>query len=183
MRAAIERRGEPDFDTREIITRWQQVLDALRTDPFSATGQVEWLAKYQLLESMRSRGGLTWDNDKLRALDLQWHDLRPERSIVSRLDAAGKIERIFSPGEVAYAAYHAPETTRAYLRGGLIERYPHNVTSAGWDGITLDIPGYRDLVRIPTPRPARATFELVGGMLDGSTSVEDFLVRLTGTRH
>ena len=56
VRAAIERRGEPDFDTREIITRWQQVLDALRTDPFSATGQVEWLAKYQLLESMRSRG-------------------------------------------------------------------------------------------------------------------------------
>ncbi|MGO1638093.1 depupylase/deamidase Dop [Ancrocorticia populi] len=181
VRAAIERRGEPDFDTTEILTRWQEVLDALRTDPFSASGQVEWVAKYQLLESMRARSGLTWDNDKLRALDLQWHDLRPERSIVARLDAAGKIERIFSPGEVAYAAYHAPETTRAYLRGGLIEKYPDNVSSAGWDGITLDIPGYQDLVRIPTPRPARAIYELIGPMLENSTSIEDFLVRLTGT--
>lgn len=182
VRAAIERHGEPDFDTREILTRWQQVLDGLSNDVSSVAPQVEWVAKYQLMEGMRQRGGLSWDNDKLRALDLQWHDLRPERSIVARLDAAGQVERIFSASEVAYAAQHAPETTRAYLRGGLIERYPDGVASAGWDGITLDIPGYRDLVRIPTPRPARATYELVGGLLDRSSSLEDFLVSLTSTR-
>ncbi len=179
IRGEIERRGEPDFDTEEILTRWQQVIDTLRTNMFAAAPQVEWVAKYQLLEGMRQRGGLSWDNDKLRALDLQWHDLRPERSIVAKLDAAGQIERIFSQAEVAYAAEHAPESTRAYLRGGLIERYPANVAAAGWDGIVLDVPGYRDLVRLPTTRPARATSALVGEILEGSQSVEDFLIRLT----
>ncbi len=182
IRDAIERRGEPDFDTDEILTRWQQVIDMLRGDIFSASGQVEWVAKYQLLEGMRQRGGFTWDNDKLRALDLQWHDLRPDRSIVSRLDAAGTIERVFSQAEVAYAAQHAPESTRAYLRGGLIERFPDNVAAAGWDGIVLDVPGYRDLVRLPTTRPARATSALVGDILEGATSVEDFLIRLTSAK-
>ncbi|MCF2706219.1 proteasome accessory factor PafA2 [Arcanobacterium haemolyticum] len=179
VRAAVERRGEPDFDTAEILTRWQQVLDALRTDIFSAAGQVEWVAKYALLERMRRRGNLSWDDDKLRALDLQWHDLRPERSIVAKLDAAGKVERIFSDDEVRYAAMHAPESTRAYLRGGLITKFPRNVESAGWDGIVLDVPGYEDLVRLPLMRPARATKDLVGPILDSAADIEDFLMRLT----
>ncbi|MGO1594496.1 MAG: depupylase/deamidase Dop, partial [Ancrocorticia sp.] len=123
IRGAVERAGQPDFDTDEILTLWQQVLDALKKDVFSAAKQVEWVAKYQLMEGMRQRGGLSWDNDKLRALDVQWHDVRPERSIVARLDAAGAVDRIFSPHEVDYATHHAPEATRAYLRGGLIEHY------------------------------------------------------------
>ncbi|MCI1675541.1 MAG: proteasome accessory factor PafA2 [Ancrocorticia sp.] len=179
VRRAVERREQhPDFDTQEILRRWQDVLDALRCDVISAAPQVEWVAKYALLEGMRQRGNLSWDNDKLRALDLQWHDLRPERSIVHRLDAAGRVERIFTPAQVAYAALHAPESTRAYLRGALIERFADHVAAAGWDGIVLDVPGYEHLVRLPLLRPQKATRELVGGILEGSQSVEDFLIRL-----
>ena len=179
VRDAIARFGEPDFDTQEVLNRWQEVLDALKKDVFSAARQVEWVAKYQLLENMRVRGAMDWNNDKLRALDLQWHDMRPERSIVRRLDQAGQVERIFSQQEVAYAATHAPESTRAFLRGGLIDKFPENVAAAGWDGIILDVPGYKDLVRLPTIRPSRGTRPLVGQMLESSQSVEDFLIRLT----
>lgn len=179
VRTALEGRCEVDFDTREILATWQEVLDLLRTDIFAASGKVEWVAKYQMLDSMRQRTGGSWDNDKLRAFDLQWHDLRPERSIVNRLDQAGRIERLFGPEQVMWAVRHAPESTRAYLRGGLIRRFPERVAAAGWDGVTLDVPGYDSLVRIPLMHPERATRELVGEILEGAVSVEDFLVRLT----
>lgn len=179
VREALDERGEADFDTREVLATWQEVLDLLRADIFAASGKVEWVAKYQMLESMRRRTGGSWDNDKLRAFDLQWHDLRPERSIVNRLDHAGRIERLFQPEQVMWAVRHAPESTRAYLRGGLIRRFPDRVAAAGWDGVTLDVPGYDSLVRIPLMHPERATRELVGEILEGADSVEDFLVRLT----
>lgn len=179
VREALEAHGEKDADTWDMLELWQDVLDTLRTDMFALAGKVEWIAKYQMLEQMRQRGGLSWDNDKLRALDLQWHDLRPERSIVNRLDQAGRVERLFSQNEVAHAARYAPESTRAFLRGGLIDKFGENVAGAGWDGIVLDVPGQEDLVRLPLMNPERATRDLVGDILDASTSIEDFLVRLT----
>ncbi len=179
VREALEQVGEIDFDTQEILDLWQEVLDALRTDMFSVAGKIEWIAKFQMMDSLRQRGGLSWDNDKLRAFDLQWHDLRPEKSIVNRLDQVGRIERIFHPEQVLWATTHAPESTRAYLRGGLIRRFAGNIAAAGWDGIVLDVPGYDDLVRIPTMHPQRGTRRLVGDILEGSSSIEDFLVRLT----
>lgn len=176
---AVRAAGEADADTAEVLSRWRQVLDALANGIFGAAAQVEWVAKYQLLESMRARAGLSWDDDKLRALDLQWHDLRPERSIVARLRAAGRVETLFSDDELAAAAVHAPATTRAYLRGGLIASFPGKVAAAGWDGIVLDVPGQDNLLRLPLAHPDRATRELVGDLLEGAQSVEDFLVRLS----
>ncbi|MBE6483462.1 MAG: proteasome accessory factor PafA2 [Actinomycetaceae bacterium] len=176
IREELAKRGEPDFDTAEILQRWQWTIDTLRSDMFAAAPRVEWVAKYQLLESMRLRSNARWDDDKLRALDLQWHDLRPERSIVRKLDAAGKVERLFTPAEVAAAVTQAPESTRAFLRGGLIARFPGRVAAAGWDGVVLDA---GELIRIPTIHPDRATRALVGQILDNANTVEEFLAGLT----
>ncbi|MDO4887131.1 MAG: depupylase/deamidase Dop [Actinomycetaceae bacterium] len=175
-REAVERDGGPDFDTAEVLDYWQKVLDALRTDMDGAAPMVEWVAKYQLLQALRTRGGVTWDDDKLRALDLQWHDLRPERSIVARLDAAGQVKRIFGPDEVAHAQRHAPQSTRAFLRGGLIDAFGEKVPAAGWDGVVLDVGG--QLVRLPLAHPGRATSAHVGSILADSASPADFLSRL-----
>ena len=40
------------------------------------------------------RDGLDWDDPKLSLLDLQYHDVRPERSLYERLVRAGKVERL-----------------------------------------------------------------------------------------
>ncbi len=179
VREAVERHGGGDQDTYEILTRWQEVLDALGTDMFRAIGQVEWVAKYALLEQMRARSGCTWDNDKLRALDLQWHDLRPERSIVAKLSTAGRVERIFSEEEVAWASSHAPESTRAFLRGGLIEKFASAIESAGWDGIVIDTGG-QDLQRLPLMNPHMATKAAAGKTLEESLDIHDFLSHFVG---
>lgn len=177
--AVLDEFDSLDDSAREVLNRWDEVLSKLRTDVFSAAPQVEWVAKYQLLNSMRQRGGLTWDSDKLRAIDLQWHDMRPEKSIVAKLRAAGHVESLFTTAELDAAARHAPQTTRAYLRGGLIAAFGSQVAAAGWDGVVLDIPSKADLVRIPLNYPERATRELVGELLEGAESAQDFLNRWT----
>ncbi|MFY9263024.1 MAG: proteasome accessory factor PafA2 [Actinomycetaceae bacterium] len=179
VREAVEQHDIRDEETWEILNLWQEVLDKFRVDIFANASKIEWVAKYQMLEQMRQRGGLSWDNDKLRALDLQWHDLRPERSIVRRLDKAGRIDRLFTDAEVAQAAVYAPESTRAYLRGGLIRKFGRNIAAAGWNGITLDIPGRVDLLRLPLMYPERATKALVGDILEESATIEEFIHRLS----
>ena len=176
---AVQASGETDSHTCEVLDYWKQVLDVLSSDIFSAAAQVEWVAKYQLLQSLRERGGLSWDNERLLALDLQWHDVSPERSIVAKLDAAGKIERLITHGEVLHALLHAPEITRAYLRGGLISAFPHNIAAAGWNGIILDIPDYDRLLRLPLTNPHEASRGHYGKVLEEAETIQDFVNRLS----
>ena len=177
VREAVERSGGADPDTAEVLEYWQLILDLLdRRDWDAAAPMVEWAAKRRLLEGMRERGGLAWDDAKLRAVDLQWHDLRPGKSIVERLDAAGQVARLFGRDDVERAAAQAPKDTRAFLRGGLVAKFPSAVPAAGWDGVVLD--DSRELVRLPTLHPERGTEAHVGQMLAAASDPADFLRRL-----
>ena len=57
--------------------------------PASSTG---WPSS-QLIEAYRDRHGCDWDDHRLAALDLQYHDLRPERSLFARLDTERLVDR------------------------------------------------------------------------------------------
>lgn len=174
----VETHGGPDWDTREVLDLWQNTLDKLRHNLWDAAPEVEWVAKYQLLEGMRQRSGLSWDSDKLRAIDLQWHDLRAERSIVNKLAQAGRVTRFFTDAEVAWAVTNPPAGTRAYLRGELIRRYGKQVISASWTSGVVDAGG-EELVRIPLLDPLGGTREKVGEALDASPTPADFIAKLT----
>lgn len=63
----------------EVLRRWESVLHGLETDPWSLARQLDWVAKLQLLEAYRDRHGCPWDDPRLAAVDLQYHDLRPAR--------------------------------------------------------------------------------------------------------
>ncbi|XCB30139.1 depupylase/deamidase Dop [Arcanobacterium hippocoleae] len=139
VREAINCRGEPDFDTQEILTVWQEVLDALRSDLSRAARKVEWAAKYLTLETLRERGNFAWDDAHLRAFDLQWHDLRPERSLAQKLISLGQVETLFDDNTVQWAVTNPPESTRAYLRGKLIQKFGDEIASAAWTSVVFDL--------------------------------------------
>ncbi|MFC2778963.1 proteasome accessory factor PafA2 family protein, partial [Actinomyces sp.] len=94
------------------LALWRQVLDALEQWRHDGSGpaaqMVEWVAKYELCEGLRRRSGTGWDDPRLAALDIQWADLRPGRSVVDRLDAAGRIHRLASEAEIQRAADTPP---------------------------------------------------------------------------
>lgn len=172
---ALEAHGDVDEQTREVLTYWEEVLSALSTDIFSAAARVEWVAKYQLLQSMRERGGLEWDSPRLQALDVQWHDVSPQRSIIAKLERAGKIERLVSENEIRKALTHPPETSRAWLRGSLISTFPRNIAAAGWNGIICDIPEYEELLRLGLANPYAATREDYARALSEAKTLKDFI--------
>ena len=63
-------------ENREVLDRWEAVLSALETDPLTLHRELDWVAKHRLIQAYRDRDGLEWSDPKLRAIDLQYHDVR-----------------------------------------------------------------------------------------------------------
>ncbi|WP_147917622.1 depupylase/deamidase Dop [Ruania zhangjianzhongii] len=171
--------GQADPATENLLRRWAEVLERLDSDVQSAAREVEWVAKLRVLEGMRRRHGLDWDSPRLAALDLQWSDLRPERSVYSRLETAGAVETLVEHAEVERALAQAPSDTRAYFRGEAIRRYGPQVAAANWDAVVFDVAESESLQRVPTPDPWRGTRAHVGELLDRSADAGALLAELT----
>ncbi|GGI06938.1 depupylase/deamidase Dop [Isoptericola cucumis] len=172
--------GGPDAETAAVVERWRSVVHRLATDPASCLREVEWVAKRRVLEGLRSRDGLDWDHPRLRALDLQWSDVRPERGIYHRLVASGAVERLVDDESVADAVHHPPTDTRAWFRGEVMARYPDEVSAASWDSVIFDVDGAPALQRVPMLDPTRGTRRHIGSLLDASADAAALLKGLRG---
>ncbi|WP_144792283.1 depupylase/deamidase Dop [Kocuria palustris] len=147
----------PDEDTAEILSMWREALDTLETDPMAMADRLDWVAKLQLLEGYRERGGLSWDDAKLAMIDVQYHDIRPEKGLSRKLEAAGRLRWLFDEEQIAAAMWTPPADTRADFRGRVVARFPDQVVAAGWDTVALELPGLRRGARIAMPEPAELT--------------------------
>ncbi|MCA5893534.1 proteasome accessory factor PafA2 [Isoptericola sp. NEAU-Y5] len=169
-----------DDGSRTVVERWRSVLERLGSDPASCAREVEWVAKRRLLEGLRARDGLAWDHPRLRTLDLQWTDVRPERGIYHRLVASGAVERLVDEQRVADAVHHPPADTRAWFRGEVMARYPDEVSAASWDSVIFDVAGAPALQRVPMLDPTRGTRRHIGALLDASPDAAALLKGLRG---
>ena len=157
----------------DVLARWEHVLTGLETDPESVAGQVDWVAKRRVIEGWRERHGASWDDPRVAALALQYHDLRPERSLAAR---AG-LERITNDAEVERARTEPPEDTRAYFRGRCLSKFASSIVAANWDSLVFDV-GSEPLRRVPMMEPTRGTRAHVGTLLDECTTPAELLDRL-----
>ena len=157
----------------DVLARWEATLEALETDPASLATTVDWVAKRTLLAAYADRHGLAWDSPRLAAMDLQYHDLRPERSLAARLG----LERISSDEEVLAAVSEPPTTTRAYFRGKCLQRFASSIVAANWDSLVFDIGG-DPLRRVPMMEPLKGTAAMVDALLDSCATPAELLDRL-----
>jgi Pup amidohydrolase len=149
------------------------VLTRLETDPASAADVVDWVAKRRLLDGYRERHDLSWDDPRLAAIGLQYHDLRPERCLAER---AG-LQRLVDPAEVARAVTDPPGSTRAYFRGRCLQKWPESIVAANWDSLVFDVGG-DPLRRVPMMEPSRGTEEHVGTLIEECGTAAELLARL-----
>ncbi len=178
VRRYVKDRDQPlDATGEEVLTRWEAVLATAEEDPRLLAGQVDWATKLELLEGYRARHGLEWTSDRLKMVDLQYHDVRRDKGLYHRLAARGRIERLVGDDEVAAAVRTPPEDTRAWFRGECIRRFRSQVVAAGWDALILD-PGQDSLQRVPMMEPGRGTRVQVGALLDEVEDVAGLLARL-----
>ncbi|MGI9608159.1 MAG: depupylase/deamidase Dop [Acidimicrobiales bacterium] len=172
-RHGVETAGGPV--ALDVIERWQRVLDGLRRDPMELSDQLDWVAKYRLLDAYRDRHGLGWDNARMAAMDIQYHDVRPDRSLARRIG----LERISTEEEVQAAVTDPPEDTRAFFRGECLRKWGDHIVAANWDSIVFDV-GVDPLRRVPMMEPTRGTRAHVGTVLEESETPSDLLERLRG---
>ena len=157
----------------DVLHRWEEVLTGLETDPSTVADVVDWVAKERLLEGYRERHGLEWGDDRLAAIGLQYHDLRPDRCLASR---AG-LQTIADPDAVLRAVTEPPETTRAYFRGRCLQKWPESIVAANWDSLVFDVGG-DPLRRVPMMEPTRGTAAHVGTLIDECETAAELLSRL-----
>lgn len=169
----------PDL-TRDVLARWQDTLDRLARDPMDLVRELDWVAKLSLLERYRERDGLDWDHAKLHLVDLQYHDVRPDRGLYHQLVRTGRIERLLTDDDIVAAVTEPPHDTRAFFRGRCLARFAGQVAAASWDSVIFDLPGHESLQRIPTMEPLRGTAEHVAALFDTCDSAEALFDALTG---
>ncbi len=158
---------------QEVLRRWEDVLTGLESDPSTLAPQVDWIAKHRLIDGYRERHDLRWDDARLAAMDLQYHDLRPERSLAARVG----LERIATDAEMVAATTEPPPDTRAYFRGRCLQRWPESIVAANWDSLVFDVGG-DPLRRVPMMEPLRGTEAHVGSLIDGCETAADLLQKL-----
>ena len=154
-------------------TGGRQVLAGLETDPLTLATQLDWVAKLRLLDAYRERNDMEWSNARLRAMDIQYHDLRPGTSLFHRM----KMEKLIDDADVEDAVTEPPRDTRAYFRGKCLQKWGSSVAAANWDSIVFDLGG-DPLRRVPMMEPLRGTAAHVDTLLESCATPAELLAKL-----
>ena len=162
-----------------VLDEWESVLGDLERDPMSTADRLDWVAKKRLIDGYVKRDELENDDPKLRALDLQYHDIDPASGLYHRLVASGRMRRLFTDEEVAAAVVTPPERTRAWFRGTCVERFSESMVAANWDSLVFDI-DEPHLKRVPMMEPLRGSKAAVGPLLDSVGSAAELIAALEG---
>ena len=170
---------EIDPVTAEVMSRWEQVLAAIETDPMVADRQLDWVAKLRLIEAYRDRRGLSWDDPKLALVDLQYHDVRMDKSLYYKLLEQGQMERLVSEEDILRAVLEPPSDTRAWFRGQALRRFSASIATASWDAIVFDV-GRHALQKIPMLEPLRGTKRMTEALFSACETAEDLLDLIQG---
>src|SRR5581483_3955683 len=157
----------------DVLRRWEAVLTALESDWRSLANQLDWVAKYEIINGYRERHDLPWNSPRLHAMDLQYSDVRPEKSLFAKLP----VERLTTDAAVDLAMSEPPPDTRAYFRGKCLQRWASSIAAANWDSLVFDL-GTDPLRRVPMMEPLRGTAAVVDTLLEGCSSPAELLERL-----
>jgi len=176
---AVRYLGQHELDPtyKDVVEMWQRVLESLERDPMELAGEIDWVAKKAMIEGFMERKALDWGASQVRLLDLQYHDLRPEKGLYFLLERQGRVKRLVSDGEIEAAIQEPPVDTRAYFRGQCLTRFPGEVFGVNWDSISFGI-GDEPIKRILMAEPLKGTKAHVADLLASSKSAADLVKNL-----
>jgi len=163
--------------TGDVLLRWGRVLDALEREPRDLADSIDWVAKLVMIENFMERKGLDWRSSQVQMLDLQYHDIRPEKGLYYLLERQGKMERLASEEEIKDAVSQPPEDTRAYFRGRCLRKYGNEVFGVNWDSLSFGI-GDEPIKRVLMAEPLKGTKAHVEELLASSRDAAELVRNL-----
>lgn len=115
--AAEKHLSGKDSDTDRLISEWGKTLDALSKDPYLLVGKIDWISKKWLIELFLESEGKDWDDPAAVSLDLEYHNLNPEKGLSFALEEEREVTRRASDSAIRLATVSPPRNTRASARG------------------------------------------------------------------
>jgi proteasome accessory factor A len=162
QRYAAGRQLEPWYG--EILREWEIVLAALERDPLELSDRIDWIIKKVMIERFMERKGVDWESAQVQMMDLQYHDIRPEKGLYHLLERQGQVRRVVTDGEIMRAITEPPEDTRAYFRGHCLKRYGDQVFGVNWDSISFGV-GDEPIKRVLMAEPLKGSKAHVADLL------------------
>jgi len=115
------RKGLPKRE-QQALDMWEHCMTQIEKDPLELRSELDWVAKYHLIDAYRARHGLALTSPRVSLIDLSYHDVTRSRSLYYLLERRGQMERITTEVAIEEAVDTPPQTTRARLRGAFIKR-------------------------------------------------------------
>ncbi|HWM24407.1 MAG TPA: proteasome accessory factor PafA2 family protein [Chthoniobacterales bacterium] len=132
--------GGANEETDWLLESWSFTLEALGNKPETLIGGVDWVTKKWLLETFMESEGLTWADPWLQSLDLEYHNIDPERGLFFGVNPAKRIGEWNSSVRRNEAGHHPPANTRAAGRAQAVAWFQKSEQPyvINWDSIACD---------------------------------------------
>jgi len=144
-------RGESK-QTDWILDNWASILDGLEKDPMALDDKIDWVAKKKIVEEYMAAEGLEWGDDALHSVDLEYHNIDPEKSLFYAWQEMGRTQRILTDMDITMAMTDPPNDTRAKGRSKLVEQVLQRKNPKfylfEWNGVAMDRNTY---IEMPNP--------------------------------
>jgi proteasome accessory factor A len=173
----IETHAECHPSYPAIVAEWGSVLDRLASDPMQLYRDIDWVMKLHLLTNYMERRGGDWHDPRIAMMDLQYHDIRPDKGLYYLLERSGAARRVLTEEDVLAAMEEPPEDTRAYFRGQCLKKYKQQIFGVNWDSISFNL-GDGPIKRILMEEPTRGTKKHVQHLLDRSETAADLVANI-----
>lgn len=160
-----------------VVQEWGRVLDCLAEDPMQLYREIDWVMKLHILTNYMERRGSDWSDPRIAMMDLQYHDIRPEKGLYYVLERSGAARRMLTEEDITQAIEDPPEDTRAYFRGQCLKKFKHQIFGVNWDSISFNL-GDGPIKRIMMEEPTRGTKRHVQQLLDRSETAADLVANI-----
>ena len=130
-----------------VLNQWRLVLDALRHDPEVLIDRIDWVTKKWLLESFMAEEGLDWHDTWIQSLDLEYHNLNPEKGLYFDLRRRGVVRKLLDDELINRAIVTPPQDTRARARSAVMRALTGQKARyvIDWDSIYVEDEKYLNM--------------------------------------
>jgi len=162
----------------KVVDRWETLLDSLSADPLGPDREVDWVIKYRMIDNYLTHRGLDWGSAKAKAMDIQYHNLDPQKGLFFTLRSRGLVEELVGSEQIDQAVQSPPEDTRAWFRGQCLARFGKAVYGVSWSSVMLEVDG--EVRRIPTDNPHRGTRQITEPLFEQCATPGELVALLEG---
>ena len=105
-----------------VIQEWEKTLNDFKHSPEKLSNRIDWAIKEKLFLEFMESENFSWDDPMLQSLDLEYHNLDPDRGLYRGLEQETHVYSLVTEEEINCAIEFPPEGTRAKIRGDAVNK-------------------------------------------------------------